>query len=79
MPTPKAVRLSANFLNAQRVLRAAQTLVTYKKLANTDGPIESLGDLLADLMHYCDQHEIDFADRLRVATMHHDCEKRGEL
>jgi len=37
-----------------------------------------VGDLLADLMHYCNQKDISFEDELRTAYGHYDAELKGE-
>ena len=34
-------------------------------------------DALADWMHLCDEHGIDFDDQLRLARQHFDAEKEG--
>lgn len=39
-----------------------------------DEPAEHVADLIADLMHYCDKHEIDIDSMLATARMHHDAE-----
>jgi hypothetical protein len=44
---------------------------------NTDEQ-DMVGDLLGDLMHYCEQRDIDFEDRLRSGRMHFDAERTGQ-
>lgn len=37
-----------------------------------------LGDLLTDLMHFCDRHDIDFQRKLIGATVNYEEEKADE-
>ena len=55
--------------NEQRSKQAQAALAT----AYTQGDI-GLIDLLADLLHYADQHGIDFDEALRLARIHHTAE-----
>ena len=36
--------------------------------------LDKIIDLLTDLRHWCDVHEIDFDNCLRLSAMHHDAE-----
>lgn len=58
--------------NDERALRAEAALAVG---TDNDTPEDDVSDLLADLMHLCDQHVIDFSDRLRIATMNYEEEK----
>jgi hypothetical protein len=43
--------------------------------SNPDEPVyEGIFDLICDLMHLCDRHDLDFDDLLRVAYDHHEAE-----
>ena len=37
-----------------------------------------VADLLADLMHYCAAHKIDFDDQLRLCRLHFNAEARND-
>jgi hypothetical protein len=39
---------------------------------------QNIADLLANLMHYCADNRIDFADRLLVAESHFKSERGGQ-
>ena len=54
-----------NKARAERILCAATAVEAYND--NKDDPATLVADLLADLRHYCDAHNIDFAD----------CDRRG--
>lgn len=56
---------TAEVQNAKRVLRAAQAL--QRRLRDGDDEATAVRDLLADLRHYCDQNDIDFAKQDRIA------------
>lgn len=38
---------------------------------------EVVGDLLADIMHWCDRYGVNFEERLANARMHYDAEVNG--
>ena len=54
-----------NKARAERILCAVTAVEAYRD--NQDNPATLAADLLADLRHYCDAHNIDFAD----------CDRRG--
>lgn len=56
------------------VRRTAAALRTYKRAARIDLK-NVVSDLLADLMHWCDCHDQDFEDKLRIGRMHYGAEK----
>lgn len=70
--------------NDRRLARAAQTMHAYRVLiyGRSGYAAEPLGqsvrDLLADLMHWCDVNEIDLAYELEVARDHYAIERTGE-
>jgi hypothetical protein len=47
---------------------------TFQLADGADSPEAYLIDLLADLMHWCDQQEFDFVDCFQSAEDHHDLE-----
>jgi len=48
--------------NAERAQRAARVLTDYKRRHDPGEDAETvLTDLLADLLHYCDKTDLDFA------------------
>ena len=60
--------------NHQRAKEAEQLLVLMEALTGVsladDGPHTVLTDVLAHLMHYCRESEVDFEDCLRAARIH---------
>ncbi len=60
--------------NSARANRATQALTAYY------GEIDecTLTDLLADILHWCDEHEEDFEQSLQQARNHHWAETHGE-
>lgn len=57
--------------NAQRAEWAHQSIMYYEQNTKCDRE-DSLGDLLASLMHWADDMGQDFDDALRIARMHHE-------
>ncbi len=45
---------------------AGESLILHQDNTNSDDE-DAVADLLADLMHYCDFHRLDFKDELRRA------------
>jgi hypothetical protein len=63
-------------VNRRRAHRAGAALRDYQ-----DDPESAVIDLLADLMHYCDQDDPGhptFERALELARMHHEAETDGE-
>lgn len=58
--------------NKERVARVEAMLMIAGY--ETDDPESAVTDALADLMHYCDAEELDFAVCDRSARMHFECE-----
>jgi hypothetical protein len=62
--------------------RAAWALIALQAFSDECGPPldnegdrdAAIGDLLCDLMHYCNQHGIDFDDRLKSGKFHFEYE-----
>lgn len=67
--------------NPQRAKRAHGALADYYEVnrirpAKWERP-QAVGDLLADLRHYCDKHGLDFTDLDRQGLNHYTAEKDG--
>lgn len=58
--------------NIDRAGWAETALKAFEKVTGSDAKEEGVRDLLADMMHYCDVNDIDFANELRVATDNYD-------
>jgi len=62
--------------NQSRAWLAQITLQSYMSATKTPPSAQdtetTIGDLLADLQHYCDRESIDFDTCIRMATMHHE-------
>ena len=43
-------------------------------LLNYDDDESNVRDLLADILHYCDKHSIDFTNELRIASDNYQAE-----
>ena len=87
LPSPgetiaKIVALSASLVAnvstespATRTERASQIVTIFASMTGLDSPEEDsatkLGDLLADLLHWCDANGVDFDDAVRRARNHH--------
>lgn len=54
--------------NDKRAAEAHKAMKYYRQ--DNEDP-EALIDMLTDLLHWADKHQVDFDDRLRVARMHH--------
>jgi len=63
--------------NTSRAYRAGEVLDYYDEMDGTD-PDSNVVDLLADLMHYCNQSSWDFTQALETARMHFEAEVEGE-
>jgi hypothetical protein len=64
--------------NSERSDRANEALKKYGKLVGEDHfADECLTDLLCDLMHWCDRHQTEFDNCLRVGRMHYEAEVSG--
>jgi hypothetical protein len=66
--------------NFDRAAWAAEALATFRRRTGTDYE-DALGDLLCDLMHWADEHELDFDSALSRARDHHHAEvqEAGEV
>lgn len=75
----------APITNKQRSQRIAAVLATYaeSQKAETNAPLavteaDLAQDLLTDLMHFCDAHELDFDDLLNLGHMAYQEEAEGQ-
>ncbi|MBU2582731.1 MAG: hypothetical protein KJ622_13545 [Alphaproteobacteria bacterium] len=59
--------------NQRRAARASIALAAYRTATGTE-PDDALCDLLADLMHWANQHGFDFAGDYDMARCHFDAE-----
>jgi len=63
--------------NHERASSAGQTLEFYSRLVNEDmsaGFWPAIVDLMADIGHFCDEHDLDFHDLKAMASEHHQIE-----
>jgi hypothetical protein len=63
-------------LNGNRAHWAAAALRCFQGETGADD--EALGDLLCDLMHWCDRNSSDFDAALSAARMHYEAETSPE-
>ena len=70
--------MTTNELRAQRAWQATRRY--HQECDDSDGDTtdETITDLLADLMHFCDEQGIDFESCSRMATMHYEAEVNHE-
>ena len=66
--------------NHERSLRIDGVMMAYQQsLGSLGNEGESQGDrlasMLADCMHWCDLHKVDFATAMRLSTLHHMAER----
>jgi hypothetical protein len=64
-------------MNDERAAWAAQALITFIAATGTDFQ-DALPDLLADLMHWCDRHNVSFSAELGKAHQHYEAETQEE-
>jgi len=64
-------------MNDPRSAWAASALHAFQRETGTDDQ-DALGDLLCDLMHWCDRNDADFENALRAARMHYEAETMPE-
>jgi len=64
-------------IKANRAAWACAALTTFIQVTGTD-EVDALGDLLADLMHWCDRNDHDFDAALERARGHYEAETGGE-
>jgi hypothetical protein len=63
--------------NDDRAAWAGKALAAFRRETGADEE-ESVGDLLADLMHWCDRHDFDFGLALDRARYHYEAETSEE-
>jgi hypothetical protein len=59
--------------NVSRAAWAAAAIVAFQEVTGSDD-CDALGDLLADLMHWCDETGQDFEQALRNGRSHYEAE-----
>ena len=64
-------------MNGDRALWAAAALHRFQQENGSDDET-ALGDLLCDLMHWCDRNNDDFEASLSAARMHYEAETSPE-
>jgi hypothetical protein len=64
-------------MNADRASWAGNALTTFMRETGADEE-DALGDLLTDLMHWCDRNNYDFDLALDRARGHYEAETIGE-
>ena len=64
-------------MNNDRAAWAAAALREFQRVTGTDDE-DALGDLLCDLMHWCDRNGYDFDAAFSRARMHHEAETTPE-
>lgn len=70
-------RNAGPLLNAERAIFGELAIVAFASRTGqaedvAEDPETVLGDLLADLMHFCDAKDVDFEEALRRGRNHHD-------
>jgi hypothetical protein len=60
--------------NDKRAAQAHKAMAYYRQ---DNEPREAAIDLLTDLMHWADKHQVDLDDAILVAKMHHQVEGGG--
>ena len=63
--------------NDDRAAWAGSALAAFMRVTGTDVE-DAVGDLLADLMHWCDRNNYDFDLALERARGHYEAETLGE-
>jgi hypothetical protein len=74
---PSALPPDPDNLNDDRSAWAGFAWATFMRLTGIDEE-DALGDLLADLMHWCDRNHYDFQAALIRARGHYEAETLGE-
>lgn len=64
-------------MNSDRASWASAALREFQRVTGTDDE-DRLGDLLCDLMHWCDRNDLDFDAALSRARMHYEAETTPE-
>jgi hypothetical protein len=64
-------------MNDNRAAWAGEALVVFMLATGAD-PEDAVSDLIADLGHWCDRHDISFEEELRRARFHYEAETLGD-
>jgi hypothetical protein len=75
---PKPLPADPENMNAARAGWAAVVLRQFRRITGTEDD-DALGDLLCDLMHWCDRNRCNFDAALSRAQMHYEAETTPEL
>lgn len=73
------LQLPPEGMNEQRSQRAHEAILTYDDVDTDEDPATVLTDLLSDLMHWCNRHDVDFDDVLRRSKDHYWAETQKEV
>jgi hypothetical protein len=68
--------------NARRVGQARAALAAYRteaRIMETESFDATIGDLICDLIHLCDQEVVNFDRLLQLARMHHSAEVKERV
>jgi hypothetical protein len=71
--------MSTNKTCAARIRKVIDHYNTLSGLSRADGAETSLADLIADIMHFCKQKDLDFDDLLRRANGYFAAEVQGTV
>jgi hypothetical protein len=63
-------------LNRDRAAWAEAAILKFMNETGVDGDREAVADLIADLGHYCDRHQLDFVHLLKRGIGHWHIEQR---
>lgn len=83
---PTDATSDADTTNDERASWAEVGLLAYgqrtgtvgEKVGDDEDPFLIVGDLLADLAHWCDRHRVDFQEAIRYAARHYQKETGAE-
>jgi hypothetical protein len=75
---PKTLFPDPDSMNAEPAQWAAAALHEFQRITGTDDE-DSLADLLCDLMHWCNQEDVDFGTALSRVQMNYEAETAPEL
>jgi hypothetical protein len=68
----------ASWAEAALLVFAQRTGLAKKRIGDREDPFLIVSDLLADLAHWCDRHQVDLQDALGYAVRHYRAETGGE-
>jgi hypothetical protein len=65
-------------MNDRRSAWAGQAIAAFMRATGTDLE-DAVSDLIANLRHWCDRHEIDFDAEFARAAFHYEAETLGDV